>query len=150
MNYGVVLVSERMATGKRCTTVALRTRYDIRRVKRGGDVWECLPYLADTKPIEPKCPPTKPELEAAGLLPTPVPKDPQKGGKAGTPEEEQKRGASGEPAPGELFNKLFELDVEYLKSLDPKDWKNQDHYAVLGLKKMRSVWEIKFKVEVMI
>uniref|UniRef100_A0A1Q3EX95 Putative ribosome-associated chaperone zuotin translation n=1 Tax=Culex tarsalis TaxID=7177 RepID=A0A1Q3EX95_CULTA len=122
-----------MATGKRCTTVALRTRYDIRRVKRGGDVWECLPYLADTKPIEPKCPPTKPELEAAGLLPTPVPKDPQKGGgggKAGTPDEEQ-------PAPGALFDKLFELDVEYLKSLDPKDWKNQDHYAVLGLKKMR-------------
>lgn len=122
-----------MATGKRCTTVALRTRYDIRRVKRGGDVWECLPYLADTKPIEPKCPPTKPELEAAGLLPTPVPKDPQKGGgKAGTPEEEQSA------PPGQLFDKLFELDVEYLKSLDPKDWKNQDHYAVLGLKKMRS------------
>ncbi|KAL1398986.1 hypothetical protein pipiens_008550 [Culex pipiens pipiens] len=116
----------------RCTTVALRTRYDIRRVKRGGDVWECLPYLADTKPIEPKCPPTKTELEAAGLLPTPVPKDPQKGGKAGTPEDEQ-------PAPGVVFEKLFELDVEYLKSLDPKDWKNQDHYAVLGLKKMRFV-----------
>lgn len=109
--------------------MALRTRYDIRRVKRGGDVWECLPYLADTKPIEPKCPPTKTELEAAGLLPAPVPKDPQKRGKAGTPEEE--------PAPGQLFDKLFELDVEYLKSLDPKDWKNQDHYAVLGLKKMR-------------
>lgn len=121
-----------MATGKRCTTVALRTRYDIRRVKRGGDVWECLPYLADTKPIEPKCPPTKTELEAAGLLPTPVPKDPQKGGKAGTPEDDQ-------PAPGVVFDKLFELDVEYLKSLDPKDWKNQDHYAVLGLKKMRFV-----------
>lgn len=114
-----------MATGKRCTTVALRTRYDIRRLKR-GDFWECLPYLGDTKPIEPKCPPTKTELEAAGLLPTPVPKDPQK--KAGTPEEE---------APGKLFDKMFELDVDYLKSLDPKDWKNQDHYAVLGLKKMR-------------
>lgn len=125
-----------MATGKRCTTVALRTRYDIRRLKRAGDLWECLPYLADTKPIEPKCPPTKPELEAAGLLPAPVPKDPQK--KAGSPEggDEQKQKA-GEPAPGELFDKLFELDVDYLKSLDPKDWKNQDHYAVLGLKKMR-------------
>lgn len=31
----------------------------------------------------------------------------------------------------------FELDVEYLKSLDPKAWKDQDHYAVLGLKNSR-------------
>ncbi|KAH8877172.1 DnaJ likeubfamily C member 2 [Schistosoma japonicum] len=28
-------------------------------------------------------------------------------------------------------------DENYLKSLDPKDWKNQDHYSVLGLKKKR-------------
>lgn len=26
---------------------------------------------------------------------------------------------------------------KYLKSLDPKDWKNQDHYKVLGLSKRR-------------
>lgn len=25
----------------------------------------------------------------------------------------------------------------YLKDLDPKDWKNQDHYKVLGLSKIR-------------
>lgn len=31
----------------------------------------------------------------------------------------------------------FEFDVEYLKSLDPKSWKDQDHYAVLGLKDSR-------------
>ena len=31
----------------------------------------------------------------------------------------------------------FELDIEYLKSLDPKHWKDQDHYAVLGLQKAR-------------
>lgn len=31
----------------------------------------------------------------------------------------------------------FEIDVEYLRSLDPKDWKDQDHYAVLGIKKLR-------------
>jgi DnaJ family protein C protein 2 len=31
----------------------------------------------------------------------------------------------------------FEVDVDYLRSLDPKDWKNQDHYAVLGLKDLR-------------
>lgn len=31
----------------------------------------------------------------------------------------------------------FDLDVEYLKSLDPKSWKDQDHYAVLGLKEGR-------------
>lgn len=26
---------------------------------------------------------------------------------------------------------------KYLMSLDPKDWKNQDHYKVLGLSKLR-------------
>lgn len=31
----------------------------------------------------------------------------------------------------------FEDDVEYLRSLDPKEWKNQDHYAVLGIKNLR-------------
>jgi hypothetical protein len=31
----------------------------------------------------------------------------------------------------------FELDVEYLKGLDPKLWKDQDHYAVLGLPNAR-------------
>ena len=31
----------------------------------------------------------------------------------------------------------FEDDLEYLRSLDPKEWKDQDHYAVLGLKKLR-------------
>lgn len=31
----------------------------------------------------------------------------------------------------------FELDIEYLKGLDPKHWKEQDHYAVLGLQKAR-------------
>ncbi|XP_011305271.1 dnaJ homolog subfamily C member 2 [Fopius arisanus] len=32
---------------------------------------------------------------------------------------------------------LIEDDLEYLRSLDPKEWKNQDHYAVLGLKQLR-------------
>ncbi|KAF8781615.1 dnaJ homolog subfamily C member 2-like [Argiope bruennichi] len=31
----------------------------------------------------------------------------------------------------------FEDNSDYLRKLDPKDWKNQDHYAVLGLKKKR-------------
>ncbi|XP_044136096.1 dnaJ homolog subfamily C member 2 [Bufo gargarizans] len=32
----------------------------------------------------------------------------------------------------------FQLEeFALLKTLDPKDWKNQDHYAVLGLKKLR-------------
>nr|XP_018901428.1 PREDICTED: dnaJ homolog subfamily C member 2 [Bemisia tabaci] len=31
----------------------------------------------------------------------------------------------------------FEDDVSYLKSLDPLKWKEQDHYHVLGLKKLR-------------
>lgn len=31
----------------------------------------------------------------------------------------------------------FEIDVEYLRSLDPKEWKDQDHYHVLGIKKLR-------------
>ncbi|VDN25055.1 unnamed protein product [Dibothriocephalus latus] len=30
-----------------------------------------------------------------------------------------------------------EDNTEYLKSLDPKDWKTNDHYAVLNLKKAR-------------
>lgn len=29
------------------------------------------------------------------------------------------------------------IDVDYLRSLDPKEWKDQDHYAVLGLKARR-------------
>lgn len=32
-----------------------------------------------------------------------------------------------------------EVDISYLKSLDPKEWKDQDHYAVLGLGKLRLV-----------
>lgn len=31
----------------------------------------------------------------------------------------------------------FEDDLEYLRSLDPKEWKDQDHYAVLGLRNLR-------------
>lgn len=31
----------------------------------------------------------------------------------------------------------FDLDVEYLKGLDPRAWKDQDHYAVLGLREAR-------------
>ncbi|XP_039759004.1 dnaJ homolog subfamily C member 2 [Pararge aegeria] len=32
---------------------------------------------------------------------------------------------------------VFEDDVDYLRSLDPKEWKKQDHYAVLGIKNLR-------------
>lgn len=31
----------------------------------------------------------------------------------------------------------FEIDTDYLRSLDPKEWKDQDHYHVLGIKKLR-------------
>lgn len=31
----------------------------------------------------------------------------------------------------------IEIDIDYLRSLNPKDWKDQDHYHVLGLKKYR-------------
>lgn len=31
----------------------------------------------------------------------------------------------------------FEDDITYLRSLDPKEWKDQDHYKVLGLTKLR-------------
>ncbi|XP_054715484.1 dnaJ homolog subfamily C member 2-like [Uloborus diversus] len=39
----------------------------------------------------------------------------------------------------EEFSEEIEIEEnsEYLRKLDPKDWKNQDHYAVLGLKKKR-------------
>lgn len=41
-------------------------------------------------------------------------------------------------------NVVFEVDVEYLKNLDPKNWKDQDHYAVLGLKSARYCYVIRF------
>uniref|UniRef100_A0A2M4BF56 Putative ribosome-associated chaperone zuotin translation n=2 Tax=Anopheles marajoara TaxID=58244 RepID=A0A2M4BF56_9DIPT len=108
-------------TEGRVLTVALRTNYDVRRSK-GGEQWaegfEYLQYLHETKPIDPKCPPTKTELIAAGKLPA-----------------DQEEVID----PEALFEELFEVDIDYLKSLDPKDWKNQDHYAVLGLKRMRFV-----------
>ncbi|KAL7307390.1 hypothetical protein TKK_0000575 [Trichogramma kaykai] len=34
-------------------------------------------------------------------------------------------------------NYKFEDDILYLRSLDPKEWKEQDHYAVLGIKELR-------------
>lgn len=34
-------------------------------------------------------------------------------------------------------NVEYEDDVEYLRSLDPKEWKNQDHYKVLGIGNLR-------------
>lgn len=37
----------------------------------------------------------------------------------------------------DLSQYQFEDDLEYLRSLDPRDWKDQDHYAVLGLKDLR-------------
>ncbi|CAK9825735.1 DnaJ homolog subfamily C member 2 [Anthophora retusa] len=37
----------------------------------------------------------------------------------------------------DLSQYQFEDDLDYLRSLDPKEWKDQDHYAVLGLKKLR-------------
>lgn len=34
-------------------------------------------------------------------------------------------------------NVVYEDDVDYLRSLDPKEWKKQDHYRVLGIKNLR-------------
>lgn len=34
-------------------------------------------------------------------------------------------------------NVEYEDDVEYLRSLDPKEWKSQDHYKVLGIPNLR-------------
>jgi hypothetical protein len=48
-------------------------------------------------------------------------------------EEEDTENSAGD----ENLEVVFELDIEYLKSLDPKNWKDQDHYAVLGLQKAR-------------
>uniref|UniRef100_A0A2C9GUK5 Uncharacterized protein n=1 Tax=Anopheles culicifacies TaxID=139723 RepID=A0A2C9GUK5_9DIPT len=107
-------------------TVALRTNYDVRRsaaakTKAWDESLEYLQYLHETKPIEPKCPPTRDELIASGVLPSEGAQDM----------------TTNAVDPEALFDELFEVDIDYLKSLDPKDWKNQDHYAVLGLKKMR-------------
>lgn len=45
--------------------------------------------------------------------------------------------ASSETNVSDDDNSAFEIDVEYLTNLDPKEWKDQDHYAVLGLKTLR-------------
>ncbi|XP_001602926.2 dnaJ homolog subfamily C member 2 isoform X1 [Nasonia vitripennis] len=37
----------------------------------------------------------------------------------------------------DFSNYKFEDDILYLRSLDPKEWKEQDHYAVLGIKDLR-------------
>lgn len=37
----------------------------------------------------------------------------------------------------DLSQYQFEDDLDYLRSLDPRDWKEQDHYAVLGIKDLR-------------
>ncbi|XP_074027476.1 dnaJ homolog subfamily C member 2-like [Leptinotarsa decemlineata] len=34
-------------------------------------------------------------------------------------------------------NVEFEDDIKYLRSLDPKEWKSQDHYKVLGIPRLR-------------
>ena len=59
------------------------------------------------------------------------------------PKDEEKEEAGG-PEKGNPDETLdedpevkFELNVEYLTSLDPKEWKDQDHYAVLGLQNAR-------------
>ena len=53
--------------------------------------------------------------------------------------QEQRKKSSEEPA--ELRKELFDADNEkyekYLMKLDPNDCKNQDHYKVLGLSKLR-------------
>lgn len=45
--------------------------------------------------------------------------------------------ASSESDVSDDNSSAFEVDVQYLKGLDPKEWKDQDHYAVLGLKHLR-------------
>lgn len=50
--------------------------------------------------------------------------------------------AATEQSKSELFEvgteeAKFELDVEFLVALDPRAWKDQDHYAVLGLQNSR-------------
>lgn len=56
-------------------------------------------------------------------------------------EEKQEAGATEQTNSDETLQVTievkFELDVEFLKALDPKHWKDQDHYAVLGLQNAR-------------
>ncbi|KAG1666196.1 DnaJ subfamily C member 2 [Nymphon striatum] len=44
---------------------------------------------------------------------------------------------SSEDEPISSTDEESSADVAYLRSLDPKEWKDQDHYAVLGLKSKR-------------
>jgi hypothetical protein len=58
-------------------------------------------------------------------------------------DDDQEAAAAKQSKPNENLNDepaievKFELDEEFLKSLDPKLWKDQDHYAVLGLQNSR-------------
>lgn len=62
----------------------------------------------------------------------PYPKDEENPEEAAAASEQSKDEALGEEPEAK-----FELDVEFLTSLDPKLWKDQDHYAVLGLQNSR-------------
>lgn len=44
---------------------------------------------------------------------------------------------SKEPTPEPEPEVVYVDDVEYLRSLDPKEWKKQDHYKVLGIEPLR-------------
>lgn len=37
----------------------------------------------------------------------------------------------------EEVDRYIEVDPEFYRNLNPKEWKDQDHYAVLGLKHLR-------------
>lgn len=57
----------------------------------------------------------------------------------GAPSEGFSIAESGSQSDEEIESSTVEIedDVDYLRSLDPKEWKDQDHYCVLGLKKLR-------------
>lgn len=80
-----------------CTTVAVRYRFVLKRLKNGEKELQYRPHPVIT-------------------LEVPI-------------ESEET-----EPKPEEV---VYEDDVEYLRSLDPKEWKKQDHYKVLGIKSLR-------------
>lgn len=51
------------------------------------------------------------------------------------PEYAESNAGSDEVVADDKFD--IDIDITYLRSLDPKEWKDQDHYHVLGIKKLR-------------
>lgn len=90
-----------------CTTVAVRYQFLIETEESGIDILKFVPHEV----IELEC-----EISDKESSPEP---------------------SSNEDNVQKPEDVVYEDDVNYLRSLDPKEWKKQDHYKVLGIESLR-------------